>query len=204
MPFIPVPNVAQVNMRFLWDGQRCENVFNVQYTSPPDAATLLLLAGLFADWWVPDMRPNISPAAQLTEVYAVDMSTASGETATYNTGLPSAGGSGSPSVPNNVAFCITFRTAFRGRSFRGRSYVLGIPEDKFDVSRMLPAAVTGYVTAYNNLIDQLQTIDTPLVVVSKYADGAPRAAGVATPVQIAIALDNVADSQRRRLPGRGA
>jgi len=203
MPFIPAPNVGQFNLLFSLDGQTVENVFHSRFASAPDVTTLGLVGLAYKDWWVDNMAPILSPDISLVQVVAVDLTTDSGATATVITDLPHAGSNGESAVPNNVALCVSLRTANRGRSFRGRSYVAGLGESSVTVSRVNTILVGQIVSAYNELITTLQGIDAPLVVVSKFHDRAARTEAVSTAVETALCIDNVVDSQRRRLPGRG-
>jgi len=58
--------------------------------------------------------------------------------------------------------------------------------------------------AFTQLITQSNVAGIPFVVVSKKSGGLPRAIGLSTPVQQSVIVDNILDSQRRRLPGRGS
>jgi hypothetical protein len=63
-----------------------------------------------------------------------------------------------------------------------------------------------FVIAYNDLLPGgvFEPDGWRWVVLSRYTAGAPRAAGVAFAVTRALFTDLTVDSQRRRLPGRGA
>jgi hypothetical protein len=59
------------------------------------------------------------------------------------------------------------------------------------------------VAAYNGLLALASNIQVVWCIVSRFSGGQPRTAGEVYPVIAALVTDNVADSQRRRLPGRG-
>jgi hypothetical protein len=71
------------------------------------------------------------------------------------------------------------------------------------------ATAAAFVDAYSLLLDFGQDIGASWVVVSRFSgvdangDPIPRAAGVTTPITSVLVVDNIVDSQRRRLPGRG-
>lgn len=204
MPFIPVPGVVQVEIRQTLHGQRIENVFYVDVGTEVPTSSLENITELMGDWWEALVLPNLSNNIALREVYGTDLSSASGgtHTRTYTTPVP--GSVVGESLPANCALCVSLRTAQRGRSFRGRSYVAGIPEEASANSVVSNVVAAPLLAAYQTLITSGDYTERfPLVVVSRVADGAPRVTGVATPIVTAVLTNQVISSQRRRLPGRG-
>lgn len=118
------------------------------------------------------------------------------------TGLPLAGTGGSVQLPNNVTLCIKWTTENRGRSFRGRTYHVGLTESQVTDNEVVAVAMGQFTTAYGALLTDLATAGWPLVIASRYANNQPRITGVATLVT-GFSIDPFIDSQRRRLPGRG-
>jgi len=114
------------------------------------------------------------------------------------------------SLPSHHCVLLNLKTATRGRYAQGRKFYSPIAEadhedDVMDASGIaLWAAVrTGILAAYNGLAGAVVSDDWEHVVISRFADNAPRVAGVATPVTSYVFADNFVDSQRRRLTGRG-
>jgi|SRR5688572_12924668 len=206
MPFIPTPNGIQVEMRYSYLGERCENVFWTNWTggSPPAAADLSTIGELFWEWWDAQIKPIQSANATLREIYVTDQSAADGAAATFTAGLPADGGNVLEPLPGNVSLCISLRTAKRGRSFRGRSYIIGLTENQVAGNALTAPSAAAWLAAYDVLVSSLAASSNQLCVCSKFSLGLPRAAGILTPVTDAVIVDNVVDSQRRRLPGRGS
>ena len=203
MAFVPVPGVVQANVRFELADQLIENVLNFRYEGTPfGTAVLAIQTSLEAVWWA-TLRPKISVAMTNTETYYTDLSDVAGPVDTQPPFPDATGGSGVEYAPNNVAFVVTHRTANRGRSYRGRTYIAGISNDNIEGNEVIPAAVTAIVAAFNNLRTDLATSDILFTVVSRFHDGAPRVEGLDTAVTLSLARDAFVDSQRRRLPGRG-
>lgn len=210
MPFVPVENVAELELRMTQDGQKVENTLYFLAESGWDAGGLEALCEAALDWWNTFYAPNANPIVTLREVVATDLTTeTSGQFVLPAVGAIG-GNTGAP-LPNHVTFAIGFKTAMRGRSFRGRNYVIGLNEDDRNGPNDLDVEV---VEAWRSAYDQILTADGlggtyTWVVVSRFSgvdtDGKPipREAGVATPVASVVASDNIIDSQRRRLPGRG-
>jgi len=153
----------------------------------------------------------VSNAVQLVEVVVTDMSSLTGGQVSFSPPIGEFGGKGGPPLPSNVSLSISFRTALRGRSFRGRNYVVGLAvDDQLDQNSIKPTVMSAWVDAYTELIALASGAGATWIVASRFSgvdgDGhpVPRAAGVTTPITNVVATDNTIDSQRRRLPGRGA
>jgi len=210
MPFVPVENVAMVEIRQALALQKCENTIFAQSVDAFDGARLSSLVNTVRDWWVESLGPLLSDLVTLTEVVATDLTTeTSGQVSV--TGADSPGGEIGGSAANNVTLAVSFRTASRGRSFRGRNYLIGIPLTQFTSTNVVDSAwVSSIIGAYIDLKTALNDADFAWVVVSRFSgvdlatgDPIPREAGIATLVTNTVVVDNVVDSQRRRLPGRG-
>lgn len=106
-------------------------------------------------------------------------------------------------LPNNVAVCVSASTGKAGRGFHGRFYVAGVPGTSVDGNSVLVSYRTDLEVAFGSLITGEPFSGFLNVVYSQVLDGAPRLAGVATPVLQWSLRDLTVDSQRRRLPGRG-
>ena len=106
-------------------------------------------------------------------------------------------------APNSAALAVSFRTAARGRTARGRNYVFGMPQAYLVSNSFSAPFVNGVQSAYNTLIGVAADNGYTWVVASRYENNAPRTSGLTRPVTAAVVVDEVLDSQRRRLPKRG-
>lgn len=203
MPFVPVPDTCQVELRYTWDSQQVENTLYFYNVSEWSTSQMTDLAGAVAAWWHTSVRPQQSEDVTLRELYLTDLRSVTAPTVTYATGLPDVGSAAAPSVSNNTSLAISFRTAGRGRSSRGRNYWVGLLANQVDASEVAPAHAASIQAAYEALIDAVSESDWNWVVVSRFHNGAPRTEGLRQPVQSVVVTDLVVDSQRRRLPGRG-
>lgn len=210
MAFVPVPNTVLAELRMLYDSQKVENTLWFDLGAAPTATVMEALAGGLLSWWTNFYAPLCQVGVQLREVCITDMSSATGpqiiEAATTgNFGLNT-----SPPKPSSAALTVSFRTAARGRSFRGRNYVVGLTQDSLNLNTVTDAFANACVTAYSALLPS-GTAEHPgvWVVASRFhgigADKKPipRTTGIATPIIAVSVVDKTVDSQRRRLPGRG-
>ena len=91
-----------------------------------------------------------------------------------------------------------------GRSARGRVFVAGIVAEMcFSPNVLASLYVDAFVSALNDLVDPDFAAGWQHVVWSYQTAGEPRMAAFPYGIELYVAVNNVLDSQRRRLPGRG-
>ena len=202
MPFVPIPNTARVELRMTQDGQQIENVFHVEKEGPLTVVDLQTIGNTFVDWF-DGHRNLVTSQVTLREIDLRDLTTSSGLGILYATGLPLVGLLAQPATPNNVTVAIKWGTGLTGRSFRGRTYHIGLTESQVLNNALESATVAGLLASYNTLITDMSGAGYTLVVASRQANNLPRVTGVTTPILTASYADTTIDSARRRLPGRG-
>ncbi len=210
MPFVPCLKVAQIEIRMTADLQHVENTLYFHFV---DAVTSIVLAEVgvaIHDWWVANLSPLMWSGVHLNEIVCTDLTSATGPQTTTASTVDDHGQIDDVPLPTNVSLAVSFRTANRGRSFRGRNYFVGIVEgQKSGANTVGDELITGLVDAYTALTDIASGFDATWVVVSRFhgvtSAGVPipRSAGISTEIETVLVVDNVIDSQRRRLPGRG-
>lgn len=202
MAFIPAPQIVRAAVEYILDGQILANVFHVDANQAVDATVTNAILDVLENWLEVNMMPGTSEDLQATTLTGRDLTTITGGLVERPLTVPIDGGVASPALPNNVALCCTLLTDLAGRSFRGRSYMPGIPESLVTLSEISPAQATSYGVNYIALVDDMSTAGFELVVTSFQAGLAPRTTAVSTPI-VAVGFNTTVDSQRRRLPGRG-
>lgn len=209
MAYVPVANTAMVELRQQLDGEEIENTTYWTTTGAWTIGGLQALANFLADWWVDSLAQYLSSAIKLNEAFATDLTTNTSPVASYTTGLPAFGLVGQESEPNNVAACLSIRTANRGRSNRGRNYIAGIPGGSVTQNTLSSDWMANVHAAYTGLKTDALANDFTMVVVSRYSGftivggkkkPTPRAAGLITPVTNFSWTDDTVDSLRTRLP----
>lgn len=203
IPFIPAPKVLQVNMIGTYQGQRVENVFHVLYDVAPNQADRENLATNFHTWYTNNLKAQLHSLYQLELIRVVDLTSQNAPSSELVINPPEVGSvGGSQSVASN-AMVITQRTGLRGRNYRGRTYVGGLPGGSvatavdWDLTK-----VSNMLTAFAALLTIINAAGKQLVVLSKFLNKAPRGQGVSTPIT-GFSADTHIDAQRRRLFGRG-
>lgn len=204
MAFIPAVNVMKVALELVQDSQLMALTFNFLKGSAVVPADLSAMATAMATWYTTYLKPQLVNTCSLTGVRVTDQTNLSAPSFFLPISPPEAGTLAGTPEPNNVAVVVTERTNFRGRSYRGRNYVPGQGQNQ-QVSPTIIAL--GQATALAGAWAQLSTVETATstlhVVVSRYANGAPRLSAVMSEIT-SYTVDQKYDSQRRRLAGRGA
>lgn len=213
MAFIPTTNCARVGMQFSQeDGEFAENVFAVQRSAAWTVGLLNTLAAAFNTWWhVGDGAGDTYQGPQANTVHllatsARDLTTISSPSVVVPwTGSPAAGGATGKQLPNGVTFSLTARTGLAGRSFRGRSFVIGLTvddQDATDPNIIKSSRVSELILAFNSLITAVTAADAnaKLAVLSTRTGNAPRVSGVTTPITTYGNHNLFFDYQRRRAP----
>lgn len=203
MAFIPVAKTVEAEIRMLLDGQKVENTLYFRYLTVPTPANLDALGAALLDWWETSYATLVTPETTVREIYLTSLDTETSPAATVVPAAPLAGTIESSILPNNASFCVSFRTASRGRSFRGRNYIAGLAASGVVNNTLEEAYVTNIVNAYTALLTVAFGLSNIWSVVSRFSGNAPRVAGVTTNITTVVAVDRTVDSMRRRLPSRG-
>jgi len=202
MAFIPFENVARCTLNQQLAGQNVANVLYFLRTSAIDDAWLADLGNDLVNWYGGSLAGILSENIVLTDVTCMDMTTSFGSV------IVTAGGGANgvisgPAVPLNTALVVTARTPKRGRSFRGRSYIVGLAASlATNEGNANSTATTDAVAHFNEMLTPANFHGAIPVVASRQESGIVRSIGVATAV-VSYTCDSKFDSQRRRLPGRG-
>ena len=204
--FQDVPETALVELVFDQYNQTVENTLHVSWTDDTIVSSLMLadIAEWTAGWWNAEMKDLTSNAVTLREVRATSLAEEFGPQSVYIAGYQ--GGFANPGLPGNVTMCVSFRTAKRGRNFRGRNYFVGLYESAVSGNTIsgsvLANVAAGFATYQTYLDDSPQNVDW--TVVSRKTEKITRPFGVHTKVTDVVIVDAFTDSMRGRLTGRGA
>lgn len=204
MPFVPVPDVAEVEMVFIDDfGNISENTLYFTKASPTESDLATLLDNLNTAITT-SLLPLLSSSIKLLKLIGTLLDVADGLSLLNTTGLPIAGGDATVALPHNASLAIKFSTSRSGRSFHGRNYVTGLVDRRTQADTLTSSYVNALVDAWVDIAAAATDNGWQQVVVSRFSGGSPRTTGVATVVNNISTTDLTIDSQRRRLNGRGA
>lgn len=200
MAFIPFPaGTVEVHLNGTLAGIPVQNVLGAKFftgaAGPLDGHAL---AVAIDNWYVAATYfSSIGNDYTQNDIEVIDLTSASGWVANLVTGR--VGTAGASVVQNQVAMVVTLQTARRGRSYRGRNYLAGLPQsDLVSPSEWSLAAISTFETYYGNLMNAIQTAGWTPVVLSRVQGGVPLVLGVTTPVA-AVRVTPKLGTQRGRL-----
>ena len=200
-------NVARAQVVGRIDGQ---DVINVLHFDEVDAtavgwtpARLDTLIGSIASAYSVYVMPFLSNSYTLERIAAYHLSGPGGVVSEQTIIGVTGGINATPALPNSVALCATIRTARAGRSYRGRTYFSGLAEGQVVANRVTSGVQDVVNLALADALAAMTGDGFRLGVYSTVLAGAPRISGEFTPATSWSLNDDIVDSRRSRLPGRG-
>lgn len=192
-----VPNGIKVEMNGVQNGIPVVNRFYVTMSAAPSSADLDDVITATLGFWN-DLKASIHNSYTLQNITATDVHVANGTQTILPLTTGNTGSAGGDAAAANAAACISLRTNFTGRSFRGRMYIGGLPNAALaNAQNLTTAAAAAYASCMEDFIDALSAINMTLVVVSRFANKVARVVNLATEI-ISVIVDTKLDSQRRR------
>lgn len=203
MAFIPLIGGVKVEVKFLKNGQLVVNVYHFLSANALTTINLSALAAVIKTAWNDNLKTSMTNNISLEEIILTDAENETGLQLTYTSGLPLAGTGGVEDLPSNVAVVISNRSGLTGRSQRGRTYIAGMVPSTVTGNTVGSGLQTAMVAYHTDIMVEADLLDFSFGVASYISAGAPRSEAQFT-VFNAFQVENITDSQRRRLPGRGA
>jgi hypothetical protein len=161
------------------------------------AGDLFALANALLTWWSTYYKPTVGPWVQLVQISVRLYDPAA--PISFDLGVsPAVVGTGSGNeLPANVTSTVSWRSGLAGRRFRGRIYHAGHSTSEVTTTDTITGTkVTALANLANHLItDIFNAVAASLVVWHKDTNLYTQVLG--------FVIENILDSQRRRLPGRG-
>jgi hypothetical protein len=202
MAFIPAPRVARFQLFFTNSHEPAMYTWHVVGRSFDwDIGELNIFYGKIVTWWIGYGGLLASTSCSLDKIVGTDLSSEFGVKSTYNTGLPIPGTAlGSP-APQNVTAAVSWHTGGRGRSYNGRTYLVGFVNEYHSGGVIVPNVAAFINTFYSRVITDISSTTYKFCLLSKQHNKV-----ILNPYQsheiTDMTLDLNLDSQRRRLPGR--
>lgn len=206
--FVPGNKVVKLDLINKLFGNEVVNEFFIKMAVTITTTVLSDVADALHGWFVSNLFLNQSQRLNHGSVRATDLTTATSPSI-INTYTPGTGGvAEATGQPSNVAIALTKRTLKRGRSYRGRNFIGGIPAAAFvsgDADTVNSTFISDVLADYAALAAAITAVDpaAQVGVFSRIQSGAPLTNGIFTEIS-SYAMNDKMDSMRRRLTGRGA
>jgi len=193
------PNVARVTMQYHRGTRVVENTFHLYRPDGWTADTLLSSLEATWTWFNTYIKPSLTSALALYNIHGVVYDPLGSPWVADRPVSPEVPGlTTGPFVPGSNTVTLSERANLAGRAYRGRIYWPGLAT----------AQVNGDDTVSSGLISAFATI--ALQWLAAFAVNGPngtlvifhRNDNLFSTVR-SVVLENILDSQRRRLPGRG-
>lgn len=196
------PLVCKVSMIFKRDTRNFVNTFHVDKPAEWDLTEMAVLAQDFVDWWNTSYKQPVVDDVSLIQVQVRKYDPVAPLAYDLNVSPPSPGaGTGEP-LPGNVTSTVSWRTGLAGRRFRGRIYVPGYSEPSVDVNDLLSSVAVNLLSSAAAALINSALTSGKLTIFHPPKDPPTPYDNTTTDVLTAV-VENIVDSQRRRLPGRG-
>lgn len=196
---MPVPNnnkTARVALRVSRDTRDFINTFHMARTDNAvlTAADLTNMGGVVADWWLNSYRTAVPAAVVGQDIVATKQDP--GDPQQITTYIAAPGSRAGTILPADVTAAVSWRTGLAGRKQRGRFYDFGMAQgDNNSNDSMTGGYIALLTSAGQYLLNHLATAGLKLIIFHRSTDTYTDVVG--------LIVDQLIDSMRRRLAGRG-
>lgn len=206
MAFVAAPNIVMVEWRCVRHSQNIENRLMVDMLAVPTAVAIQDLVEVCWNWWENNHAAKLHQSVNLREVVGTSLHVQNGPQVTYAPDTTTTGTGDSAEQPNEVSLCVSLRTGSRGRSARGRWYMLSLEADAMaDANNVSALHASLCATSLSQLMTAINATGVVPVIVSYVSNKVPRPGGpVYFPITGATVVDTIVDSMKSRKPGVGA
>jgi hypothetical protein len=200
MPFQAVPDCAQAVIRCNRNSQEMVNILHfyhpLGYTQSDLDALAAAVDSQVGAHYIHSMAPSVGYLS--TDVKGLAL--VNDLTSIDSTSVGSGDMSGVDNLPSNVTWVATLRSAYTGRSARGRFYTMPFTDlGLASINAVTSTFATSVITFLNDVVAQALLAGWTMVVVSRFHNKAPRTTGIYFPITNITARNYLTDSQRGRL-----
>lgn len=205
MPLPARPDIIRTAIIHKLHGQDVVNVVNWLYPADVTEEDVQISAGTVASEWDAEVMAFASFEMTLERVEARQAVPLSGIGYDFPVIPPAAGESTANARNGATATVISLRTGRAGRSYRGRLFIGGTPDNAL-VNGLVDATYrNGLATAVQTFINNVESgLGCEAVVLSYFNAGVQRPAAVATPINSVLSVTPYPAGQERRRPGIGS
>lgn len=197
------PRVLKVTLVFKRDTRTLLNVFHVSRPIAWDNAAIIAFSAIVQNWFNANYKGVIPSDIALSQMQFRKQDPADPLAYDVNLSPALAGTRGAPTEAANATVTMSARTGFAGRAYRGRMYVPGLIEgDVTADDRISSALAVGLANAANQLIAVLITWGVNWCIFHR-PGLVPKPLDNTFTNVTSYVIENILDSQRRRLPSRG-
>jgi hypothetical protein len=204
MTLPPLPNCASTAIVYEQFGQEIVNVIKWEIGAEVDLSQLQELTGVLWNNWGNNIMAFLSFQIEMVRIEGRQLVPLSGVAYDFVGDGPIPGESTVDADNSQNATVVSLRTGQAGRSYRGRLYIPGMPNNIVQDGLVDGTYRTNLAAAVKTTFDAVTGGSgfTP-VVVSYFGAGAQRVVPVTTPIETALSATPYPGIQRRRRVGVG-
>jgi len=203
MAFQAVPLCAEIDMLYTLNNVPVQNVFYAKLPTGYIQTDLQALADLIDAIFLATIAQEMPPESVYVRTEVRGLGSPNDLTAQQNAGA-GVGVHAGNALPNNVTFAIKKTSGLTGRSARGRTYWIGIPNGiptGADENYLQSTWVTNAVADIDYIRTQIATLGLwEPALISRWSNGVKRTEGEVFPWVGTVAVDERIDTHRGRLP----
>lgn len=196
---LPPPNaplICRVSMVFSRDTRQFQNTFHIYRSAGWSIATMTSAAAIFAAWWTNNYKSFVWSGVSLVQIQVRNYNPALPLAYDYTPAAPEAGLVNTPPDPASATLSTSWRTGLAGRKYRGRFYTVGMVEaHSQDNDTVTSAYVIAAGAAASALLANVVAGGLSLMIFHRIDNTFTQV--------VSTIVENLVDSQRRRLAGRG-
>lgn len=198
MAFVPNSTVAMAVMIYETSSTQWTNTLYFENPGGFDASLLETLTDNLLNWSSNYIMPELPSDTALIGCTAYSLASLEAPLFANTLPAPVPGTDGISSAALNVALAVSFRTAVRGRTGRGRNYIAGMSETRVGPNTFTVSWADAVVLAYDRLRSPGDA-GFNWGVYSRFLNKAPRANGAFFDITSVQVSDYKVDTQRRRV-----
>lgn len=192
------PRTARLTMTFVRDSRKFINALHMAREDQANLslADLQIMAQVLVDWWDQQYKQLAGTSVSLTNVHAVKQDPSDPLEWDVTPSPPIPGTFSGVLERGSNTLALSWRSMLAGRKFRGRTYTVGMCENVANPDDTVSSAFVNLaITTADNLLGRMFIPALNLIVFHRLDN-------TFTPLLFTV-VDNLIDSQRRRLANRG-
>lgn len=127
-------------------------IYTMHFRFKTNVATFAGLAAAVKTSWVDQFKSFQSTNFRTDSINGLKIQPLPKQSDTYVTGFPVAGTDGTEEMPHQVAIIASLKTAYAGRSYRGRHFLPATSEDRWDDGLVESVALGQIQGLYSNAV----------------------------------------------------
>lgn len=199
--FIPLPGGVKLCFNFKLQDVPVTFCVHAWVNTPVTQGKTDAVAAVGKAWWETYGKDAFSQDLSITSIVATDVSQQPAYQSTEDSFTATTGTIAVEALPNGSAIVVTLKSAYIGRSYRGRVFLPGIDINAVTQNTLSSGAKSNIGSTIAELRNMLISSGFQMIIASYQNNLAHRSTAVGTVVTDIQVRENVKSQRRRNLPG---